>query len=194
MSSPRKIAVLDLEEQLLSYASYHHNPHNILIHLFGVPGIMFTGFLLGTNTPALVDTPYIPLNLAGVVAAVFCVFYVLMEPVAGGLFAPLIAAMMVLVNHLSATYGAQAHWWAWCGFAAAWAVQFVGHGVFEKRAPAVLDNPIQPILLAPFFVWFEILFWFGYRPELKARIEERVVAELERLKDEEAVKRGKKKL
>ncbi|KAH0611408.1 uncharacterized protein H6S33_010673 [Morchella sextelata] len=192
MSQP-KMGVLDLEQQLLSYASYHHNPHNILIHLFGVPGIMFTGFLLATNTPSLLDLPYIPLNLGGIGSIVFAVFYILMEPVAGLLFAPLIAGMMVLVNHLTATYGATAVWWAWCGFLGSWVVQFIGHGVFEKRAPAILDNPIQPILLAPFFVWFEILFYFGYRPELQARIEEKVVLELKRLQDEKASKDSKKK-
>lgn len=191
MSQP-KTGVLDLEKQLLSYASYHHNPHNILIHLFGVPGIMFTGFLLATNTRSLLDLPYIPLNLGGIGSFVFAVFYILMEPVAGLLFAPLIAAMMVVVNHLTATYGATAIWWGWCGFLASWTVQFIGHGVFEKRAPAVLDNPIQPILLAPFFVWFEILFYFGYRPELQARIEEKVVLELKRLQDEKDSKKKKK--
>ncbi|KAH8147418.1 uncharacterized protein LAJ45_08574 [Morchella importuna] len=190
MSQP-KMGVLDLEKQLLSYASYHHNPHNILIHLFGVPGIMFTGFLLATNTPSLLDLPYIPLNLGGIGSFVFAVFYILMEPVAGLLFAPLIAAMMVVVNHLTATYGATATWWAWCVFLASWVVQFIGHGVFEKRAPAVLDNPIQPILLAPFFVWFEILFYFGYRPELQARIEEKVVLELKRLQDEKDMSKKK---
>lgn len=46
------------------------------------------------------------------------------------------------------------------------------------------------MLLAPFFVWFEILFYFGYRPELRARIEEGVLAELKRLEEEKAQKRG----
>lgn len=53
------------------------------------------------------------------------------------------------------------------------------------------DNPIQPILLAPFFVWFEILFYFGYRPELQARIEEKVVLELKRLQDEKDMSKKK---
>lgn len=94
---------------------------------------MFTGFLLATNTRSLLDLPYIPLNLGGIGSFVFAVFYILMEPVAGLLFAPLIAAMMVVVNHLTATYGATAIWWGWCGFLASWTVQFIGHGVFEKR-------------------------------------------------------------
>lgn len=52
------------------------------------------------------------------------------------------------------------------------------------------DNPVQPILLAPFFVWFEILFYFGYRPELQARIEEKVQLELKRFNAEKAKKQA----
>lgn len=51
----------------------------------------------------------------------------------------------------------------------AWLAQFVGHGKFEGRAPALLDNLLQAFLLAPLFVWMEILFFLGYRPELRAR-------------------------
>lgn len=131
-----------------------------MIHLFGVPGIMFSGFLLvsyltlpgtpfqvgltlppppqATNTPALLDLPYIPLNLGGVGATVFCLFYILMEPVAGLAITPIIAVMMVYVNYLTNTYGSTANWWAFYVHAASWIVQFVGHWVFEKRTPAIL--------------------------------------------------------
>lgn len=59
-----------------------------------------------------------------------------------------------------------------------WLAQFIGHGVFEKRAPALLDNLVQAFLLAPLFVWMEILFFFGYRPELKERFEKGVELEI----------------
>ncbi|KAF3651759.1 hypothetical protein FXO38_16442 [Capsicum annuum] len=36
-----------------------------------------------------------------------------------------------------------------------WTGQFVGHEVFEKRAPALLDNLTQAFLMAPFFVLLE---------------------------------------
>jgi len=32
---------------------------------------------------------------------------------------------------------------AWIVFTAAWIGQFIGHGVFEKRAPALKDNLVQ---------------------------------------------------
>jgi len=38
-----------------------------------------------------------------------------------------------------------------------WIAQFIGHGVFEKRAPALLDN-LFLTLVAPNFVILEIMF------------------------------------
>ena len=58
--------------------------------------------------------------------------------------------------------------------------QFAGHGIFEGRAPALLDNLVQALFLAPFFVWMEILFYLGYRPELKGRLDRSVVKEIEK--------------
>ena len=56
-----------------------------------------------------------------------------------------------------------------CLHAFAWIAQFVGHGVYEGRAPALMEN-LGFALLAPFFVTFEFLhFGFGYKegPEMK---------------------------
>lgn len=46
-----------------------------------------------------------------------------------------------------------------------WISQFVGHGIFEKRAPALLDNLLQ-ISVAPNFVVIEVFFMLGYKPEV----------------------------
>jgi uncharacterized membrane protein YGL010W len=35
----------------------------------------------------------------------------------------------------------------------------------------LLDNLFQALFLAPFFVWFEILFKLGYRPKLKRDVD-----------------------
>jgi len=46
-----------------------------------------------------------------------------------------------------------------------WILQFVGHGVFEKRNPALMDNLLLT-LVAPDFVVLEIMFMFGYKREI----------------------------
>ena len=116
-----------------------------------------------------------------------------MEPVAGGLLAPLLMGGTAYSKHLTSTYGATANKWALGVFVSSWILQFVGHGFFEKRAPALVDNLVQALFLAPFFVWMEILFFFGYRPELQERVSKAVekdVKEYQRSKSQESVVTG----
>ena len=103
-----------------------------------------------------------------------------MEPVAGGILAPLLLAGTAYSEYLTTTYGVTANYWALGIFVSSWIAQFVGHGVFEGRAPALLDNLVQALVLAPFFVWMEILFSVGYRPELKSRVNSAVEKEVEK--------------
>jgi len=111
-----------------------------------------------------------------------------MEPVAGGMLAPLILGGTAFANHLTATYGATANYWALGLHIFSWLAQFVGHGVFEGRAPALMDNLVQALFLAPFFVWLEFLFAMGYRPELKARLNEAVAKDIKKLQDDKVKK------
>lgn len=149
----------------------------------------------GTNTPALpfpewLTIPYLPPNLGTISCLVYSSLYILMEPVAGAMLAPLLLSGTALANHLTSTYGMTANYVAIGVHIVSWLVQFVGHGVFEGRAPALLDNLVQAIFLAPFFVWLEILFAFGYRPELKARLDksiEKEIAKFRARKDSKAL-------
>ncbi|KAL6704733.1 hypothetical protein ACN47E_007654 [Coniothyrium glycines] len=178
---------LNLEKQLVFYGAYHHNKVNVGIHILCVPPILLTSFLLLTNTPAVplpswLSVPNLPLNVGTVGAVLYSTLYILMEPVAGALLAPILIGSTAYANHLTSTYGATANSWAGAINIACWLAQFVGHGKFEGRAPALLDNLVQAIFLAPFFVWFEILFTLGYRPELKGRIDQAVEKEIQKFK------------
>lgn len=107
-----------------------------------------------------------------------------MEPVAGGMLAPLLLAGTAYANMLTHDPATQrtANLAALGVHIFSWIAQFVGHGIFEGRAPALLDNLVQALFLAPFFVWLEILFFFGYRPELKGRLDKAVEAEVAKFK------------
>ncbi|GAM90898.1 hypothetical protein ANO11243_089440 [Dothideomycetidae sp. 11243] len=178
---------LNLEKQLQFYGAYHHNPINIAIHITCVPLILITGILFATNTPALtvpdyLQVPNLPLNLGTAAGITYATLYVLMEPVAGTMLAPLLVGGTAAANYLTSTYGAAANYWALALHVVAWLAQFVGHGIFEGRAPALLDNLVQALFLAPFFVWLEILFSLGYRPELKARLDKAVQKDIQKFK------------
>jgi uncharacterized membrane protein YGL010W len=140
-----------------------------------------------TNSPAVplpswLSVPNLPLNAGTAGAALYSTLYILMEPVAGALLAPILVGATAYANHLTSTYGATANYWAGAINIVCWIAQFVGHGKFEGRAPALLDNLVQAIFLAPFFVWFEILFSLGYRPELKRRIDQAVEQDIQKFR------------
>lgn len=132
--------------------------------------------------PEVLNFPAFPFNLGTAAAVVYSTLYILMEPVAGGLLAPILIGGTAYANHLTSAYGSTANYWALGIHIFSWLAQFVGHGIFEGRAPALLDNLVQAIFLAPFFVWLEILFFFGYRPELKARLDKAIDIEVSKVK------------
>lgn len=87
-----------------------------------------------------------------------------------------------------------------------WVAQFLGHGLAEGRAPALLDNIVggrshalyerltahdicKAFVLAPFFVHLELLFMLGYRPELQRQLKSDIGMEIARLRREQAEKR-----
>jgi 2-hydroxy fatty acid dioxygenase len=120
----------------------------------------------------------LPPNAGTVLCLAYSVLYILLEPVAGGILAPILLASTAYANHLTSTYGATANYWALGVHLASWIAQFIGHGIFEGRAPALLDNLAQAVFLAPLFVWLEILFSMGYRPGLRSRLDKAVEADI----------------
>ena len=55
-------------------------------------------------------------------------------------------------------------------FVLSWIVQFLGHCIWEKNRPALLTNLYQAILIAPFYIYLELLFLCGYNKDLQDRI------------------------
>jgi uncharacterized membrane protein YGL010W len=95
-------------------------------------------------------------------------------------------------NHLTTAYPSTSIKAAIAVEIFSWVAQFVGHGVYEGRAPALLDNLVQALVLAPFFVFMEMLFIFGYRPELQKRVNEAVSKEILKFRQEKAGRGGVK--
>ena len=67
----------------------------------------------------------------------------------------------------------------------AWALQFYGHFVYEKRAPALMDN-ILLTFNAPFFVTAELLNLFGWKKEEFVSINNEIERRIEVFKDKKA--------
>ncbi|KAH0840106.1 hypothetical protein J3R83DRAFT_1080 [Lanmaoa asiatica] len=190
-------SLFDVRKQLAFYGSYHSHPVNVVIHIFGVPALLWSALVLTTLIPSphffpspqyvLSDYLVFDMNTPALVTAFYLSYYFLLDPVAAILYAP-----QMILSLLSAT--AYAH----CpdGIRNAvivqivsWIAQFIGHGLAEGRAPALLDNIIGAFVLAPFFVHLELLFKFGYRPELQRQLKNDVGKEIARLRRDQAEKR-----
>ncbi|GAA5909846.1 hypothetical protein JCM5296_001834 [Sporobolomyces johnsonii] len=197
-----KSRLLNLEDQFTFYASYHTNKVNVLIHVFCVPTILFTALVLTHAIPGAAESLArfrVPLPLLGEVpvdvtvpllyAAANAAYFVLLEPVAGLLYAPILLTFGHLSNVLYATHHDEAMKFAGIAFVASWIAQFVGHGKFEGRAPALLDSLLQSLVLAVFFVWLEVLFYLGYRPALFKRLQNRTGVAVAEYRREQAEKK-----
>merc|ERR1711879_120555 len=108
-----------------------------------------------------------PLNLQLLVTLIYATTYVIMDPVAGSLAAAMVLFLhkwtfeLVTANNPVSGYPLlQA---VLVFHVIMWIAQFIGHGVFEGRAPALLDSWDQAFITAPLFVVLEVLFFFGYR-------------------------------
>ena len=60
---------------------------------------------------------------------------------------------------------ARAWWTAAFMFVVGWAFQIVGHAVFERRKPALLDNAFH-MFIGPMFIMAKILVALGFRHDL----------------------------
>lgn len=52
----------------------------------------------------------------------------------------------------------------------AWIAQFVAHAKFEGRAPALLDNLLDSLLMAPLFITTEAVMKLGFMKGFKRRV------------------------
>ncbi|RSL43139.1 hypothetical protein CEP54_015205 [Fusarium duplospermum] len=163
---------LDLEQHLTFYGAYHHNSINIAIHMVCVPLILTSAFCMATYTGTLI--PHHPGSPSPIWNSTL--------PFAGFLLAAFCMGGAAFGNYLRQQSPETTFQGALALHVVCWIFQFIGHGKFEGRAPALLDNLIQAIFLAPMFVWLEMLFKLGYRPELQARVNKKVQVEIEKFK------------
>ncbi|EJD54085.1 DUF962-domain-containing protein [Auricularia subglabra TFB-10046 SS5] len=190
--------VFDVEHQLVFYGAYHNNKVNFLIHVFGVPLLFWSGAVFASSLPwpdafpqvAPVQlAPYLTasLNWGAVLCAAYWTYYFILEPLTATLYFPQLVLTYLFAEGVAATPGglkiaAYVH-------IVSWIAQFVGHGAFERRAPALLDNLLGALVLAPFFVHLELLFTLGYKPELHRRMTNGVGREITKFRTDAAQKK-----
>ena len=147
----------NLEKSFAFYGSYHANPINQVIHVICVP-LIFT-------TSIEILSRFLNHMAIKVILAFYICSFIKMHAKAGLMYAPVLFGMYYIgTSSIDPTVST-------IFFCVSWIAQFIGHGVFEKRAPALLTNLPQGLHAAVFFVWLELIFFFGFDPELRHRLQ-----------------------
>jgi len=159
-----------LRRQLTDYVEYHRNPMNCALHVVGIV-ILFLGAILPLSLwPVTVFG--LPLNVGVLLAAPVLIYWVLLD-VPIGLAIAAAAALLLFTGATIASHASVTVVWtiSIVLIVIGVAMQIVGHQVFERRQPALVDNPTH-LLLGPVFVMAKLFISLGFRDDLAAVIQQ----------------------
>jgi len=143
--------------QLADYVEYHRDPWNCAMHVFGIVFL----FLAAVSIAVFGIQ-----SSAATIAVVPVLIYWLLDVALGAAILVaaivLLSAAAVIVSHAT-TSGT----WSLTAILIIVGVasQIIGHRVFERRQPALVDNPTH-LLLGPMFVMAKLFIALGVRRDL----------------------------
>ncbi|EIN10393.1 DUF962-domain-containing protein [Punctularia strigosozonata HHB-11173 SS5] len=196
------VGLFDVRKQLTFYGAYHSNHTNVLIHMCCVPVLLWTFQAMITRipTPSWMPRGYTPINDYMAVemnwtttfTVLYLLYYYILEPTAALIYTP-----QLVLSWLTATSFAHRNdidnlTIAGIINGVCWIAQFIGHGKFEHRAPALLDNIVGALVLAPFFVHLELLFSLGWRKDFHKELNNEIGKEITRIRKAEGDKKRAK--
>jgi len=155
------------KRQLADYVEYHRDPRNSAMHVFGIVFL----FLAALLPLSLVDVLGGRTTMASIMVLPVLIYWLLLDTALGiGIVVAavlLLSAAGMIVSSTSAV--------GVCSIAAALIVvgvafQVIGHRLFERRQPALIDNPTH-LLLGPMFVMAKLFIALGFRRDLADIIE-----------------------
>lgn len=160
-----------LEEPMGMYTAYHRHAVNRLIHFIMVPAIVWTLMVWLDLVPLFTLGGGLTITLMFPIVAALMVYYLIMDFALGVASVALFTVLMVSAIQLNAAVPpATSAMIAGGVFVGSWVFQFLGHGVWEKRRPALLDNVTQ-VFIAPMFLVAETAFTMGFKKDLEERVE-----------------------
>jgi uncharacterized membrane protein YGL010W len=150
--------------QMIDYVEYHRDPRNGLMHVIGII-LLFSGAVLPLSLLQF-DVIGLKISLGAILTLPVLLYWLLLDAALGAgilAFAVLfLAADMIIVEHV---HGAA----LWALFAVlivlGFTAQAVGHQVFERNKPSLLDHPAH-LWLGPMFVMAKLYMAFGFRPSI----------------------------
>ena len=154
--------------QLTDYVEYHRDPWNSVMHVVGII-LLFLGAIL---PPSLLHISAfgVETRLAVILALPVLIYWLLLDTALG---AAILGAAIGLLWAGAAIVDSVSPITMWSIFATLIVLgvtaQIVGHQIFERRQPALMDNPSH-LLLGPMFVMAKLFITLGFRDDLAAII------------------------
>jgi uncharacterized membrane protein YGL010W len=157
--------------QLADYVEYHRDPLNCAMHVVGIVLLFLAAVLPISAWPITmlgVQTSVATIAVIPVLIYWFLLDFALGAAILGAAIV-LLSAAAVIVSH-STTAGM----WSTTALLIVIGIasQIIGHQVFERRQPALVDNPSH-LLLGPMFVMAKLFIALGFRRDLALIIQER---------------------
>jgi uncharacterized membrane protein YGL010W len=157
------------KRQLADYVEYHRDPWNCAMHVCGIIALFFAAILPLTLVP--IHALGVHTTLAPIMVLPVLVYWLLLDAAVG---AAILGAAIVLLSAAAFVVSQASTTVLWSvtivligvgvGF------QVIGHRVFERRQPALVDNPSH-LLLGPMFVMTKLFVALGFRRDLAAIIQ-----------------------
>jgi uncharacterized membrane protein YGL010W len=152
------------KRQLTDYVEYHRDPFNCALHVFGIIFLFLAAVLPLSLWPIYgfgVQT-----TLATIMVLPVLIYWLLLDAALGmGILTVAILLLLTaatIVNHASVVV-------VWIISAVLIVIgaasQIIGHQYFERRKPALMDNPSH-LLLGPMFVMAKLFIALGFRHDL----------------------------
>jgi len=132
-----------LRSAFADYGSFHATPGNKACHSLGIPLIYFSVIALLAHVP-LFRFEGFALTLAEPVILAVTLYYLRLDA-ALGVMMLVVSAVMAVVGRLVTVPAALVL------FVVGWALQFVGHYVYEKKSPAFFRN-VAHLLVGPLWI------------------------------------------
>ena len=152
--------------QLGCYADAHRDRVNSVMHMIGNP-ILFVAVVLPLSLLP-VSVLGVKISAAPLLTIPALVLWTAWD-IAIGL--AIVATSIPLLLAASAIAGRVSILWVWVTavglFVLGWALQIVGHQLFEGKRPTLLDNPVQ-MLISPMYIFAKLFVALGLRPDLAA--------------------------
>ena len=159
------------KDSLAFYSAYHRHPTNQLIHCITIPIIVYTvlQWLAYITIYSFANLPLLRIHAGLPLIVVYTIIYFLCDDTSALIITGPLIGIYILTNYL---WIAVPKIWMYALIlhVVSWILQFAGHGVWEKRKPALFDSLIQAFVMAPLFVVVELQFRLGYRYRLMTEI------------------------